>query len=370
VLAGNATIEAAAEAGITKVQVVEADGNTIIAVRRKGLTDDQKRHLAIADNRAAELAEWDVDQLKADLEAGHDLSAFFVKKEIEDLLRAPEDGKGGRTDPDDAPDVRTTRIATGDFFELGDHRLLCGDCTKPEDVARVMGDAKAAVMNTDPPYGVDYVALKKGMPGFKFSNDVKDADIANDEKTDGAVLQAFLESAIRAAVPHLTDTCAFYLWHPMLTQGTFFAAAAAADVVIHRQIIWVKPGFVLTRSGMYHWKHELCFFGWRRGHTPPWYGERNQTSVWMVGRDHDAGQHPTQKPVALFEPAIANHTRPGEVVYEPFAGSGSQVIAAEQFGRRCFAIELEPKYCQVTIDRWEKFTGRKAVKVGEVARAS
>lgn len=156
----------------------------------------------------------------------------------------------------------------------------------------------------------------------------------------------------------------------MLTQGTFFAAAAAAaDILIHRQIIWKKPGFVLTRSGMYHWAHELCFFGWRRGHQPPWYGPKNQTSVWELGRDADAGQHPTQKPVALFLPPITNHTLEGEAVYEPFAGSGSQFIAAEQTSRRCVGLEIEPRYCQVVIDRWEAFTGQTAVKVGEAVHA-
>lgn len=239
----------------------------------------------------------------------------------------------------------------------GRHRLLCGDSTKAEDVARLMDGEKAAVMNTDPPYGIDYTKAKAGMIAARWQ------PIENDDLTDGDALQAFLEAAIRTAVPHLNRDCAFYLWHPMLTQGTFFAAAAAAaDILIHRQIIWVKPQLILTRSGMYHWKHELCFYGWVRGNPPPWYGEKNQTTIVEAGRDQDAGQHPTQKPVALFEFPLANHTRPGEVCYEPFAGSGSQVIAAERLGRRCFAMELSPAYCDVIVARWEAFTGRKAVR--------
>ena len=223
-----------------------------------------------------------------------------------------------------------------------------------------MAGEKAVLMNTDPPYGIDYIQLKKGIPGsgFRFSNDVVDADIENDTFASDDQLQAFLEAAIRTAVPHLTENTAFYLWHPMLTQGTFFAAAA--DILIHRQIIWVKPGFVLTRSGMYHWKHELCFYGWRRGHVPPWYGIKSQVSVWPIGRDSDHANHPTQKPVELFAIPMRNHSQKGEICYEPFAGSGSQFIAGEQLGRRVYGLEIEPRYCDVIVARWEKLTGKKA----------
>jgi DNA modification methylase len=286
-----------------------------------------------------------LDALQATLEAG---------------LAATEAASGGNTDPDEVPEPPKVPVTKpGDLWLLGDHRLLCGDSTKAEDVARLMAGQKAFVMNTDPPYGVDYGKTKRGMPGFVY----QDTDIVNDTLTEGAELQAFLEAAIRTAVPHLTKTCAFYLWHPMLTQGTFFAAAAAAaDILIHRQIIWVKPGFVLTRSGMYHWKHELCFYGWVRGHAPPWYGEKNQTSVIEAGRDNDAGQHPTQKPVALFEFPILNHTRKGQLVYEPFSGSGSQIIAGERLGRPVRAMEIEPRWADVAVSRWQNFTGRKATR--------
>jgi DNA modification methylase len=370
VLAGNGVTEAAAEAGITKVQVVEVDGSTLVAVRRSGLTAEQKRALAIFDNRTAELAEWNAEQLQADVDTGLSLQPWFSADEQKILLAgktgAPKDGL---TDPDAVPHERPTSIKPGDLFNLGSHLLLCGDSTKPEDVARVMDGNRACLMNTDPPYGIDYVQLKKGIPGFTIGGG--GADIANDDKTDGPALQAFLELMIRTAVPHLSTTCAFYFWHPMLTQGTFFAAAAAAaDILIHRQIIWVKPGFVLTRSGQYHWKHELCFYGWVKGHPCPWYGPKNQTSVWECGRDDDAGQHPTQKPVELFRRPIQNHCKPGAVIYEPFSGSGSQLIAAQQLDVSCRAIELSPRYVQVAIDRWEQFTGDKAVKVGEIAHAT
>jgi DNA modification methylase len=364
VLAGNGVVDAATEAGITKVRIVEARGDEIIAVRRRGLSAKQKRALAIADNRTGELAEWNAEALQLAKAGGLDLRTFWTAAELNGLLPVTTTGL---TDPDAAPRFRATTIRRGDRFTLGRHRLLCGDSTVAEDVGQVLGRARAVLMNTDPPYGVDYAAVKNGIPRSGFRDiQARGGDITNDDLTDGAVLQAFLERMIRAAVPHLSKAPAFYLWHPMLTQGTFFAAAAAAaDVLIHRQIIWVKPHMVLTRSGQYHWKHELCFYGWIRGKPCPWFGGKGQVSVWEVGAAETDGErvHPTRKPVELFRRPIANHCRPGDTIYEPFAGSGSQLIAAEQTGVVCAAIELEPRYCQVTIDRWEAFTGKKARNV-------
>jgi DNA modification methylase len=252
-------------------------------------------------------------------------------------------------------------VTSGQLWEArsksseGTHRLLCGDCTDAIAVKRLFDEQTAVLLNTDPPYGIDYSKLKDGIPRPGFINHQDHwGDIENDTLTDGVALQAFLERMIRAALPYLDDHSAFYLWHPMLTQGVFFAAAAAAaaaDILIHRQIIWVKPGFVLTRSGMYHWKHELCFYGWRRGFPPPWYGNKSQVSVWDIGRDTDAGMHPTQKPIALFVPPIENHTLSGQIIYEPFAGSGSQLCAAEQCGRICYAMEIDSRYVAVCLER-------------------
>ncbi len=268
----------------------------------------------------------------------------------------PEAGAGGDDFDTAAALEGPCRVQPGELWLIdgGRHRLLVGDSTKAENVARVMDGEKAVLMNTDPPYGIDYSKLKDGIPDSGFANHQKKwGDVENDTLTDGDALQAFLEEMIRVAVPHLRDDCAFYFWHPMLTQGTFFAAAAAADILIHRQIIWVKPGFVLTRSGMYHWKHELCFYGWRRGNPPPWYGDKSQVSVWELGRDNDSGQHPTQKPVELFARPIRNHAKRGEWVYEPFAGSGSQYIAAHREGVCCAGLELMPRYCEVVLARCE-----------------
>jgi DNA modification methylase len=238
-----------------------------------------------------------------------------------------------------------------------------------------MGDARAGLMNIDPPYGVQYANNERPNPGVAKPRVAKPR-VANDALSDD-VLQAFLESAFRAAVTSaLEPTAAWYLWHAHLTQGFFAAAAAAANVVLHRQIIWVKPVLLLGR-GHYHWKHEPCFMGWVEGQQPPDYGlgegERTQTTVWDIASVTQAERktfnHSTPKPVGLFTVPIVKHLLQGEIAYDPFAGSGPQIIAAEQLGRRCYAMDILPACCQVTIDRFEAFTGQKAVKVGEAIRA-
>jgi DNA modification methylase len=163
--------------------------------------------------------------------------------------------------------------------------------------------------------------------------------------------QAWLEPVFQAWLAHLADDAAWYLWHPMLTQG-YFAAAAAAGLLISRQIIWCKPQFIFGR-GEYHWQHELCFYGWRQGHRPPWYGSRNQTTVWSFGYDGNRNDrdHPTQKPAECFAIPMRNHTQQGQVCAEPFSGSGTQFLAAEQTGRLCYGMELEPKYVAVALQR-------------------
>jgi DNA modification methylase len=353
IVAGHGRVLAAQQLGMDVVPSIELSH----------LTAAQRRAYVLADNRLAEEASWDEELLASELgelsDLGFDLALTgFNERELVQFMAG---SGGGLTDPDDAPEVEAVAVSQlGDVWLLGNHRLVCGDCTDAEVVALAMGGRRGVLMNTDPPYGVDYAGLKKGIPGFK----VVGGPIANDELTDGARLQSFLEASIRAAVPHLIERAAFYFWHPMLTQGTFFAAAAAAaaaDILIHRQIIWVKRGFVLTRSGMYHWRHELCFFGWRRGHVPAWLGSKSQSSVWDDLR-HEGGdhEHPTQKPVELFERPILNHTKRGDSIYEPFAGSGSQIIAAEIQGRVCHAVEIEPKYADVCLRRWQQFTGNDA----------
>jgi len=266
---------------------------------------------------------------------------------------------------DDVPIVREkARTKPGQIFKLGDHRLMCGDSTDAAQVGRLMGDHKAMLWSSDPPYGINHVEVaneKRQAKGYK--------KIENDELQDEA-LRAFILKAITTSLAHMGKGFAFYMWHAMKMQAYFSqaaaAAAAAAGILFHRQIIWVKPSFVFGR-GQYHWRHELCLMGWMQGEEPQFYGERNQSTVWEVGRENDK-IHPTQKPVELFAIPIRNHLKAGEVLYEPFAGSGSNFIAAEKEKVRCFGMEIDPNYCDVIIARWRKYSGKKAELIGEAKR--
>ena len=282
---------------------------------------------------------------------------------LDDLAKGAGIHKEGLTDPDDVPEVPEPISKTGDLWLCGDHRLLCGDSTKAEDVARLMAGEKATVIMADPPYGISYEHdARPAKRPHKFD------PIANDAQ-EGAAFQSWLESTIRAVVLGARPNAAWYLWHAQKTQGYFAAAAAAAaaaaGIIYHRQIVWVKPHFTFGR-GHYHWRHELCLMGWREGNEPPFLGERNQTTVWEIDYDGKkvAGTetlHPNQKPVAVIEPCIRNHAVAGEIVLDPFLGSGTTMIACQRLGRRCLALEIEPRYCDVAVARWEAFTGEKAV---------
>lgn len=346
IIGGHGRVAALREQGATDCLVVELD-----------VTGKESRALALALNRTGDLAEYDNALLLEALE-GLDVPGF----DEDDLAEILGEGDPKEIDdpgPQEPPQRPTTKA--GDLWLLGSHRLLCGDSTKAEDVARVMNGELAGLMNTDPPWGVSYANADRPNPG------VAKPRVANDALRDDE-LQQFLEACFRAASPHLARA-AWYLWHAHLTQGFFAAAAAAAaaNVVLHRQIIWVKPVLLLTR-GQYHWKHEPCFFGWVEGQQPPDYGrgngERDQTTVWEIDAishvEREELNHATPKPVELFRIPIIKHLRPGEIAYEPFSGSGPQFIAAEETGRRCFGIEIEPRYCDAIVRRWEKATGGKA----------
>ena len=353
ILAGNKTAENFGAIGLEDVIVVQTTGEQLVAVQRMDLdaSEPRAKQLAIADNRASEVSlDWDVDVLK-EMAQEIDLAPFWTKSELDAMW--PVDLK---TDEDEAPPLPVTPVTKrGDLYIMGEHRLLCGDSTDAGDVARLMDGQKASLFCTDPPYGVAY-GDETGNKASKFGK------IANDEN-NGPRLQAFLESAFTTWVPHLNLNAAWYLWHAQMTQGFFAAAAAAAaGLLIHRQIVWVKPSLCLGH-GDYHWRHELCFYGWREGNRAKWLGDRSQTTIWEIAREH-SGTHPTQKPVEIFERPINFHTLPGDVCAEPFGGSGSQLIACEKTRRKCFMMELSEAYCDVIVQRWENATGKKAVLDG------
>jgi DNA modification methylase len=314
----------------------------------------------LAVNRSATWAEFDMELLArefGELKAlNFDLAATaFSLREIDSLTLKPDAAE------DDVPPVPEVPITQpGDLWLLGDHRLLCGDSTDAASVARLMNGERAGLIATDPPYGISYDSAELHEHGVSYAR--IDGDHHEDEK-----LQAFLEKAFKVALSAIRENAAWYLWHAMLTQGFFAAAAAAAaaHVILHRQIIWSKPVLVFGR-GQYHWKHELCFMGWIKGHQPPDYSDHKDVTVWEIkgvelGERRDF-KHSTPKPVELFRRPILKHLTAGEIAYEPFAGSGPQFIAAELTGRRCFGLEISPAYCDVIVTRWENLTGKKATR--------
>lgn len=315
-------------------------------------SEAQEYSFLVADN---EIARWSRVNLKKIHAALPNIEPFDIKRlGIRDFRFEPNPEKEGGVDAAPEPPA-IARSKRGELWSLGDHRLLIDDCTKRENVERLLQGEKIRLWQSDPPYGINHVevANEKGQAkGY--------AKIQNDELQDEA-LREFILSAINASLPSCEKGFAFYMWHAMKMQAYFSqAAAAAAGILFHRQIIWVKPQFVFGR-GQYHWRHELCLMGWLQGNEPPFYGDRNQSTVWEIGRENDK-IHPTQKPVALWEIPIHNHTHPGEVCYEPFAGSGGQFVAAELHQRRCFGMEIEPVYGDVILDRFQKHSGKVPVR--------
>lgn len=247
--------------------------------------------------------------------------------------------------------MQVWQTATGQMWLLGEHRLICGDCTDAAVVARVMDGERAALMSTDPPYGVDF-------EGAKYNPRAKAWDGIEGDKVQGADLKVWLEGCLRTWFPHVQDDAAFYLWTAAMEEGAAAAAAIrASGLHIQSQIIWNKNTLVLGQAD-YQWKHENCWYAFWKGKHHRWFGGRAQTTVWDVSKiANSAYMHPMQKPVGLYQIAIENHTRPGEICAEPFSGSGTQIIACEQLGRKCRAVEISPAYVAVALQRYLDATG-------------
>lgn len=313
----------------------------------------------MADNQTATLATWDDSKLVAELLALQDqqfdlgLTGFTADELSELLAPEPTDFAG---DPDDVPEPPTEPITQpGDLWLLGRHRLLCGDATNPEHIASLLDGATADLLLTDPPYGVAYVG--------------KTADaltIANDTLT-GADYRAFLVRALGAVAPRLAPGAAFYLWHADSEGFAVRGACADVGLTVRQCLVWVKSTFALGRQD-YHWKHEPCLYGWADGAAHTWLSDRTQTTVLEFDKPARNAEHPTMKPVELFAYLIGNSCPRGGLVLDPFGGSGTTLVAAEQTGRTACLLELDPKYADVIIQRFETLTGKKAERVpaGEV----
>ena len=324
----------------------------------------------------AELDEY-IERLREQLGDDELLLQMRIDELRDDLGR---DEKTGLVLDDEVPKPpKKTIVKRGDLWQLGDHRLVCGDSTLDEDVARLMAGKKASLFSTDPPYCVDYTGKDRPGGGKDWSDSYHETDIPD--------IREFMRQFYNVAFKHVKPKAAMYLWHASSRIGQIQEVCNELGILIHQQIIWVKPCSVLSFS-MYPWRHEPCLLMWKRGSKPSYsikgksvgtvwtvgYIKRGDpttpeyyTDVWEVdwaGKKRNPGiEHPIVKPVELFSILMRVHTRPGDICFEPFCGSGSQIIAAEKLGRRCFAIELEEVFCDVTIKRWEEWTGKKAKKV-------
>lgn len=354
--AGNGLWQAAKELGWDKIAAVKVKDNPETATA-----------YSLMDNQSALLADWDVPMLK-DLLQELDTGAFdmdltgFSEKALEELMTQLRNPEGGLTDDDEVPEQVETICKAGDLWQLGEHRLLCGDATKSEDVGRLMGGEKAVLMATDPPYGDSWVQKAKDMHkhGYGHSRAELHGSIEGDDKNE-TELANFLADFLGVAKIAGDPPFPVFVWHGA-KRILYEQALIGAGYLVHQPVVWVKPSFVIGRLH-YHPQCEWALHGWLRGKGKcPFYGKRNQSDIWVLGRENDK-LHPTQKPVRLFEIPIENHTQVSEICYEPFAGSGTQFIACEKLNRRCYGLEIEPRYCDVIITRWQNFTGKQAVKI-------
>lgn len=263
------------------------------------------------------------------------------------------DDHQGIAQDDEVPEPpKDPKSKFGDLWILGDHRLLCGDSTAQESVIQLLGDEKASMWLTDPPYNVAYTGKTKDS-----------LTIQNDEMDDES-FRRFLVSAYSAANFGLKDGASFYIWHADSEGFNFRAACREVGWKVRECLVWVKNSMVLGRQD-YQWRHEPCLYGWKEGAPHSWFSDRCQTTVLEFDKPQRNGEHPTMKPVELFRYLIGNSTRKRDIVLDSFGGSGTTLIACEESGRRARLIELDPVYCDVIVSRWQNITGQKAVRYSD-----
>jgi DNA modification methylase len=345
IAAGHTRLLAARKLGLTAVPVI----------RVPGLVGSKLTGFSIADNQTATLATWDDPALakiisQLNLEADFDLSTLgFPDKELTAILDSLKEDKGDEDDVPPVPEEPVSKI--GDLYILGDHRLLCGDSTKAEDVARLLAGCVPFIMVTDPPYGVSYdpswrnVEAAKGNLPYAAS---RVGPVTNDDRSDWSEAWVLFPGDV------------IYSWHPAGATSLVHAAALQeSGFAIRMQIIWAKSNFPIGR-GDYHVRHEPCWYAVRKGKPSRRTDDRTQTTLWEINLDRNVeGGHSTQKPCECMERPIRNHD--ATEVYDAFLGSGTTMIACERLGRRCYGMEIEPRYVDVCVKRWENYTGKKAV---------
>ena len=346
VLAGNGTLAAARELGWREIQIVRTE-----------LTGSQATAFGIADNRSAELAEW--DEKLADVLASLKAEDFpleeigFDLDELEALKPELKSDADAEPQIDKAEELRAKwGVELGQVWQLGEHRITCGDSTSAEVVKRLLGDEKPHLMVTDPPYGVEYDASWRA----EVNGDGPDSEravgkVLNDDRADWSEAWALFPGDVA------------YVWHADIFSPVVAQSLQSSTFVMRALIVWCKNRHTFGR-GDYHHQHEPCWYAVRKGRVGHYNGDRTQSTVWEIDKPQKSETgHSTQKPIECMERPIRNNSKPGELVYEPFSGSGTTIIACERTGRKCRAIELNPAYVAVAIQRWADATGKEPRKL-------
>ena len=341
IIAGHGRTLAARKLGMTTVPVIELSG----------MSDLQRKAYIIADNKLAINAGWDDEVLALELaelqDAGYAMDLIgFDADELDKLLGVESEGL---TDEDAVPEVPANPVTQqGDVWVLGKHRVMCGSSTVVTDMDKLCNGSDVDMWLTDPPYNVAYEGITK-----------EKLTIQNDSMADDDFRQ-FLRDAYVTADSVMKAGAVFYIWHADSEGYNFRGAAQDAGWKVRQCLIWKKSTLAMGRQD-YHWKHEPCLYGWKEGAGHLWAADRKQTTILEFDKPHRNGEHPTMKPVELFEYQMLNNTKGGDIVLDSFGGSGTTIIAAEKNGRVGYAMEIDPKYVDVIVKRWQEFTGSKAV---------
>jgi site-specific DNA-methyltransferase (adenine-specific) len=342
IIAGHGRLMAAQKLGLDKVPTIDCSD----------MSESQKKAYIIADNKLALNAGWDTAMLSIEMkdleDEGFDLTLLgFDDKELNALLE-PEVTEG-LTDEDAVPETPIEpKTKVGDIYILGNHRLMCGDSCSITDMEKLVNNRQVDMWLTDPPYNVAY------------EGKTKDALTIQNDSMDNEGFRQFLRDAYVTADTVMKAGAVFYIWHADSEGYNFRGAAHDAGWKVRQCLIWKKSTMVMGRQD-YHWKHEPCLYGWKEGAGHLWSTDRKQTTILEFDKPSRNGEHPTMKPVALFEYQMLNNTKGGDIVLDSFGGSGTTLLAAEKHGRHAYLMELDPKYCDVIVKRWEDFTGKKAV---------
>lgn len=344
-IAGHGRVLAARQLGLTSIPTMRA----------RGWSDAQIRAYRLADNQLAQRAGWDDELLHLELTdlqgAGYDLDLIgFGERELAELLAERTEGL---TDPDDVPPLPETPVSRpGDLWMLGRHRLLCGDATTADDVARVLAGVQPHLMVTDPPYGVEYDPdwrNRADRANGKPYGAIAVGTVNNDDRVDWRDAWTLFAGDVS------------YVWHGDKQLVSMAGQLAACGFESRNLIIWAKSRHIISR-GHYHSQHESCWYAVRHGKAGHWHGDRSQTTLWNIDHLKSETGHSAQKPVECMRRPIANNSSPGQAVYDPFVGSGTTIIAAEITSRICHAIEIAPAYVDVAVKRWQDFTGENATR--------